>query len=142
MAIIVGDWVPGALVRFSDLHFIIKLQDGLECICSHDYSADTGSSDSVVDSMRGLQLDALRTNVPTSTQHPLTNHASSEQQHLQRQPLPGALWDDRSSQDSLHRALSSFANDTMPYSWGEPILPEVAAEHAFAAFSFSLRNAV
>jgi len=58
MAIIVRDWVSGALVHFGDLRFIVNPESGLERICSSDCSVDTASSDSVIGSLRGLRLEA------------------------------------------------------------------------------------
>jgi len=45
-------------VHFGDLRFIVNLEDGLEHVCSLNCSDDTTSSDSIVDSLRGLRLDA------------------------------------------------------------------------------------
>ena len=85
MAIIAGDWVPGALVRFGDLRFIVNLQGDLERTCSPICSTDTASSDSVVDSPQGLQLNASRADALVRTQHLFAGHAGSEQQCLQWQ---------------------------------------------------------
>ena len=59
MAIIAEDWVPVALVRFGGLCFNVNSEGGLERICSSDCSLDTNGAYSVVDSLRGLWLDAL-----------------------------------------------------------------------------------
>ena len=58
MAIISEDWVLGALVCFGGLRFIVNLEGGLERVCSSDCSLDTDGADSVVDSLRGLRLEA------------------------------------------------------------------------------------
>ena len=51
MAIIAGDWVPGALVDFGGLHFIVNLEGGLERVCSSDSSPDIDGTDFVINSL-------------------------------------------------------------------------------------------
>jgi len=72
MAIIAGDWVPGALVHFGDLCFIVSLEGGLEHICSSDCSIDIVGSDTPIDSLQGLRLEASEADIFACTQHPLS----------------------------------------------------------------------
>ena len=72
MAIIAGDWVPGALVHFGNLWFIVNLEGGLERICSSDCSIDIVGSDTPVDYLQGLRLGASEADIFACTQHPLS----------------------------------------------------------------------
>ena len=83
MAIIARDWVPGKLMRFDDLCFVINLVGGLECICSSYCSIDIVGSDASIDSLRGLRLEVSEGDISACTQHPLVDHEEVEQQRLQ-----------------------------------------------------------
>ena len=83
MAIIARDWVPGTLMRFGDLCFIINLVVGLERICSSYCSIDIVGSDASIDSLRGLRLEVSEGDISARTQHPLVDHEEAEQQRLQ-----------------------------------------------------------
>ena len=83
MAIIARDWVPGTLMHFGDLCFVIDLVVGLERICSAYCSIDIVGSDASIDSLRGLRLEVSEDDISACTQHPLVNHEEAEQQRLQ-----------------------------------------------------------
>jgi len=83
MAIIARDWVPGTLMCFGDLCFVINLVVGLERICSAYCSIDIVGSDASIDSLRGLRLEVSEDDISACTQHPLVNHEEVEQQRLQ-----------------------------------------------------------
>ena len=114
MAIDAGGWVLGTLVRFSDLHFIVNLEGGLERVHApvrHDSVIDTTP---ITDSLRGLRLDASEIDTSVRAQCPVSCCGSSERQL-------GAFLGNQPARDNLRHALLSFADFAVQLSWGEPI---------------------
>ena len=78
MAIIAGDWVPGTLMRFGGLRFIINLEGSLEPVCSSSWLPNADGADPDVDSLRGLRLEVPGDNASPHIQRPLTDRARAE----------------------------------------------------------------
>ena len=79
MAINTGGWVPGTLVHFSDLLFIVNAQSGLERIYSPDCSGNTVCSNPIVDFQQGLRMGAPRADAPACVRHPTTHGGRAQQ---------------------------------------------------------------
>ena len=133
MPINAGGWVPGVLVCFSDLCFIVNQQDGLERICSPDCSANIACSDRIVTSLRELQLDMPEAVFPAHGQRPAVDCGSTGLQL-------GVFLGDRPTLDSLHRVIFSFANIVVQLSGGEPVPLKVLTGRTLATFLFVLHN--
>jgi hypothetical protein len=78
MVIIAGDRVPGTLVHFSGLRFIVNLEGGLEPVCSSSWLPNADGADPDVDSLRGLRLEVPGDNTSPHVQRPLTDRARVE----------------------------------------------------------------
>jgi len=78
MAIIAGDWVPGTLVRFGGLRFIVNLEGGLELVCSSGWLPNADGADPDVDSLQGLWLEVPRDNASPHVQRPLIDRARAK----------------------------------------------------------------
>jgi hypothetical protein len=121
-------------VRFGDLRFIVNLQGGLEPVCSPNSSNDIACSDSIVDSLLELPLDAPRADTPMRAQHPTINCGSVEQQL-------GVFLGDQLTQDNLHRVFFSIGNVMLQLSGGEPISLELLSGRAPVALPIGMCNA-
>ena len=128
MAIIAGDWVPGALVPFGGLRFIVNLEGGLERVCS----PDADGSDFIVESLRRLWLDATGACASPHARCPLANRTRTESATLMTSAVARSILG-QSTTDLAHQHGSGTL-------WGRDEPPGTLDRNAPTVFPFGLSN--